>query len=325
MTGALSILHAPLPGLTQFVTVGESLIAFSSDHRWRSSAAAHVRTAGAESNVAIAVVRLGGTATWMGRVGADGLGERVIADLQAEGLVVKAVLDPSPTSLIVKERRHPDLTRVEYHRGDGPGAHLRPEDLDPASIAGAAILHLTGVTAALSASALETVRAAIAIAKSAGVLVSFDVNYRSKLWSVATARPVLRVLAAEADLLFVGDDELHLLTHEIGDDLTAAEWALDQGVREVVLKRGARGAAAVVRGRIVETDARRTRVVDAVGAGDAFAGGYIAELLAGHDLDARLATGVACGAAAVASAGDWEDSLTRADLRALDSSARVDR
>lgn len=284
-----------------------------------------LKIGGAESNTAIAAARLGAAATWMGKIGNDGLGELVSATIRGQGVHVHTTVADVPTSLMVKERRSPTATRISYYRATGPGSRLTPDDLDEAAIREAGALHLTGITAALSVSARETVYAAVEIARAAAVPVSFDVNYRSALWSAADASPVLRDLAARADILFVGDDERDLLTSGGASDRLVAEQLSAAGPQEVVLKQGARGAAVYHADGFIEAPALPVGVVDVVGAGDAFAGGYLAEILAGKPVQQRLATAIACGAYATTTLGDWESAPTRQDLQTLGRETGVAR
>lgn len=167
---------------------------------------------GAESNFAVAVSRLGASATWIGRVGSDSLGERVVRELRAEGLTVHAVVDlDAPTGLMIKERRTSDASRVWYYRAGSAGSHLSPEDLPPNVIETAALLHVTGITPALSTSAAATITTAIDRASHAGVPVSFDINHRSSLWRDRDPAPLYRQLAARSTIVFAGYDEARLI------------------------------------------------------------------------------------------------------------------
>jgi 2-dehydro-3-deoxygluconokinase len=169
------------------VTLGETMALFSSDRvgPLRHAATMRVGIAGAESNVAIGVRRLGHPAAWIGRVGSDELGHLVLGRLRAERVDVDAAVvdQDAPTGLMVKEHRTADLTRVVYYRRDSAGSRLEPGDLDEARIRAARVLHLTGITPALSATARAAVHAAAETARGAGVPVSLDVNYRAALWS----------------------------------------------------------------------------------------------------------------------------------------------
>lgn len=306
---------------TGLVTVGETMVLLTAAEPGplRHVGSMNVGIAGAESNVAVGAARLGLPAAWIGRVGRDELGTLILSRLRAEGIDVGgAIEDPSvPTSLMLKERRAADIVRVTYYRRDGPGARLHPDDLDHRRIAAAAVLHVTGITPALSPSARATVEAAIDIARGAGVLVSFDLNYRGALWTPDEAGPVLRELARRADIVFAGDDEALLVVDEGPPDVLATRLAeLSSGGCGVV-KLGPRGAVAAVGGSTLELAALQVESLDPVGAGDAFVAGYLVELVAGEPPERCLETAAGCGAFAVTVRGDWEGAPTRAELALL--------
>ncbi|WP_327394674.1 sugar kinase [Streptomyces phaeochromogenes] len=272
---------------------------------------------GAESNVAIALSRLGTPVSWIGRLGMDSVGDRVVRELTAEGVDVHAVRDPdAPTGLMLKERLPGGAVKVWYYRAHGAGARLAPADVDDALVAGAGLLHVTGITPALGATASAAVFHAVDVARGAGVKVSVDVNHRSALWPPETAAPVLRRLVERADIVFAGDDEAALvLGRERADDpeeLAAALTGL--GPAGAVIKLGAEGASALVDGVHHRQAAVPVQVVDPVGAGDAFVGAYLSELMAGADVKRCLDTAALAGALLCTVPGDWEAMPTRAVL-----------
>jgi len=280
---------------------------------------------GAESNVAIGVSRLGGSAAWIGSVGDDSLGDRVVRELRAEGVqVYAAVRSGIRTGLMIKERRTPAITRVSYYRAGSAGSQLVPEQLDTTLIAGAGVLHISGITPALSDSAAETVQRAVTVARDAGVLVSFDVNHRSTLWGNDVASPVYRQLAAASDIVFAGEDEAAMIVGA-GTPRELARGIADLGVSQVLIKLGENGCLALVDGVEYELAAVRVDPVDTVGAGDAFVAGYLAELLDGRDVPARLHTAVRTGAFACLGPGDWESYPSRRELGLLDGGEPVSR
>lgn len=267
---------------------------------------------GAESNVAIALQRLGVPAAWAGRVGDDPLGQRVVRELRAEGVDVLATVDTAAaTGLMIKERPTAATTAVHYYRAGSAGSRLHPDDLPPGWIEDAALLHVTGITALISPTARDAVHAAIRRARAAGVPVSFDINYRSALAPPPVAAPVLRELADAADLVFGGEDELELIG---GTDADAAAALLAAGVAEVIVKRGAAGATARVGADTVDAPGFRIDPVDTVGAGDAFVAGYLSSRLAGDDAATALHRGNTCGAIACLTPGDWEAAPTLREI-----------
>lgn len=277
---------------------------------------------GAETNVAIGLARLGIAVSWLGRVGDDSLGERVAREIRAEGVDVRAVVDSdAPTGLMVKERPSAASTAVHYYRAGSAGSRVADSDLPDCWIEDASLLHVTGITPLLSTSARDTVLAAVARARAAGVTVSFDINYRSALATPAVAGPVLCEIAEHADIVFGGEDEFAILY----PDASAVESAAllrDAGCATTVLKQGPAGATVFVGDATVESSGFVIDAVDTVGAGDAFVAGYLSALLEGLDVDATLRRANACGAMACLTPGDWEAAPTLRDLaRFLDGDA----
>ena len=306
-----------MSGPTDLVTLGETLVRLDSPVAGplRHARSLDLGVAGAESNVAIGVRRLGGTAAWAGGVGDDEFGRLVQMTLAGQGVdVSRVVVDPAaPTALLVKERRTNRLTRVYYYRTGSAGSRLGPSDVPEDLIRSAGILHVTGITAALSDSARAAVDAAVDTARSASVPVSLDLNYRRALWTADEAGRVLRSLAGRADVLFATEAEAGLVVSGGGAaELAVALAAL--GPREVLVKRGQLGATACCDGQLIEVPAHPVTMVDPVGAGDAFAAAYLAERVRGGAVAERLAAAVAAGAYAVTVAGDWEGLPAREEL-----------
>jgi 2-dehydro-3-deoxygluconokinase len=203
--------------------------------------------------------------------------------------------------------------------------------VDTALAAGPRVLHLTGITPALSQEARKAFEYAAERAATDGVVVSLDVNYRSRLWTRDEARAVLGPIARHADILIASDDELDLVASTAlsgsgslaNDDAETALAAslLEQGVGEVVIKRGAAGAGVHTAFGRFEAPAVSVTSIDTVGAGDAFTAGYLSALLDGEDVAGRLQRGAVMGAFAVSTAGDWEGLPSRAELAMLGTTA----
>lgn len=323
----------PAPG-PDVVTIGETMAALRAGGPLRLGGSVRLSVAGAESNVAIGLARLGHSARWIGRVGRDELGELILRTLRAESVDVSyASTDPSrQTGLLIFEPRAGQLVRVSYYRSQSAGSAITAAEVLRGLPCAPRILHITGITPALSPAALDAVTAAVRRARSLGATICLDVNYRSRLWPAGRAGEVLRPLARDADILIASADELPVLS---GDPAAAGELAvpaggpaaaevravaalLASGPGEVVLTRGAAGATVVTAQGEVSLPAHQVAAVDPVGAGDAFAAGYLSGVLDGLDLPERLARGVATSAFAVATEGDWEGLPTRQELQLLD-------
>nr|WP_254925732.1 MULTISPECIES: sugar kinase [unclassified Rhodococcus (in: high G+C Gram-positive bacteria)] len=312
------------------VTFGETMALFRSEHPGPFAHAGNVAVGigGAESNVAIGLQRLGTSAVWCSRLGSDAPGELVRREIRAEGVHVVASEDcTAPTGVMVKELRTPTMQRVTYYRAHSAASQMTPDDVDSDIVSGAALLHVTGITPALSAQAAATWRQVIARTRDSGVRVSFDVNYRSALWSSDAAAQVYREILPFVDVVFAGEDEAALVLgpDHADDPESLARGLAEFGPSQVIIKRGADGAYAIIDDETYRQDAISIDPVDTVGAGDAFVAGYLAELVDGHDPAQRLHTAVRTGAFACLSRGDWEGLPRRRELELLEGCEPVIR
>lgn len=311
------------------VTIGETmaLVTVPSGRHLRGGASAAVGFGGAESNVAIGLARLGVPVTWVSRIGDDAFGSLITRELRGEGVEVLAAVDPAArTGLMVKEELHGRPWRVRYYRDGSAASRMSPADLDApavrAAITAARVLHVTGITAALGETARAAVRAAIEMARDAGVLVSFDVNHRAALWPADRAAPILAELCSRADVVFAGVDEAALVLRrpDPTDARALARELAALGPGTVVVKLGARGALARTDGRTETAEPTPIHVIDPVGAGDAFVAGYLAGLVAGRPVADCLRLGNRLGGAVCRVRGDWEGLPTHDELDQLDTS-----
>jgi 2-dehydro-3-deoxygluconokinase len=319
------------------VALGETMVrlALPEHGRFGANTALSVGIGGAESNVAIAVSRLGITSTWMSRLGDDDFGSMIVRELLSQGVRVIAQRDSAaPTGLLVKEHRQGRPSQVRYYRAGSAASRLSADDVDEEAVSEAGVLHVTGITPALGLGPGAAMTRAIEVARSAGTLVSFDVNYRSTLWSPEQARPALTQILPGVDVLFAGLDEAALIVSgqavtPAGDPWTAGRDAASQlakhGPRHVVIKLGEHGALSLRNGVFEEVAAYPVDVVDPVGAGDAFVGGYLASLVAGNDARGCLEMGARLGAMVCGVPGDWEGLLDWEGAKTLSGAADVIR
>ncbi|MEU3047916.1 sugar kinase [Streptomyces sp. NPDC006984] len=302
--------------MTDLMTLGEAMLTVSLNEAGPlfPGATARLSFAGAEATVAIGVCRQGHRAAWTGVVGADAAGTMILTALRADGVDVTHVrVNPSlPTGLMLRQRRTSDRVLASYYRKGQAGVDLRTEDVDPDLIAGARILHVTGITPALGPGPLEAVRYAVAVARTAGTTVSLDVNYRSTLWSPADAAKALRPLVREADVVFAGPGEAGLLV-EAHSPAGMARALAELGPRQCVIKLGADGALALVDGEVFVQAAVPVSAIDPIGAGDSFVAGYLSGILGGSAPAERLHAAAVCGAFSVSVPGDWEGLPRRAE------------
>lgn len=263
--------------------------------------------AGAEANLAIGLSRLGHSAQFISRVGDDPFGRRIHAVLAAEGVDTTHLLTDATasTGVFFREWLPDGLRRVFYYRRDSAASQMKPEDLQSAMFAGTRIVHLTGITPALSSSCALTTARAIELAHAAGARVSFDPNYRAPLWDASTAQKALLPLMAQADIILLGHEDARVL-FGCEEEATILARCAELGAEMVVLKRAERGACALTKDRTLEIEAEKVEeVIDPVGAGDGFNVGFLAGWLRGYALEEALRLGARLGAAAVMTLGDY--------------------
>ncbi|MGN9782477.1 sugar kinase [Nonomuraea sp. ZG12] len=285
-------------------TLGEALGVVSSG-RVRHEHEARLDVCGPEFTLAVALARLGHTCAYLGKVGADELGARVLTVLRGEGVDVAdmRVTQGGRTGLVLRDTRVGLDPRTTHFRAGSAGSALTPGNVPIDRIGASKMLHVSGVTAALGRDTLEAVRSAVSAARNAEVMISFAVDYRPELWaSVREAEEALTELACDSHLLFVHQDELDLVKPALTPE------------REVVVDRGAKGAS--VRSDRMRYDAPgpQVPVVDTSGSAEAFVAGYISAALDGLTPPERLHRGTLLSAAAVTSASDWQGLPTRGEL-----------
>ncbi len=269
-----------------------------------------VWTGGAEINTAIGVSRLGVASGWLGRVGDDPLGRRVLRSLRGERVDTSLiVVDPdAPTGLYLREWLPDGLRRPHYYRHGGAGTRLSRSDWPtpwPTAAPVPTVVHVTGITAALSDGAAEAIESMVRRSRASGYVVSVDPNYRPMLWpDRQTARQRLGALVAEADLLLLSEEDATLLFDTDEPQLVRdAVGGLRASV--TVFKRGAAGAVVWRGEQEVAVPAEPiTASVDPVGAGDAFNAGFLAATMLDLDLTEAAQCGAWCGARAVERVGE---------------------
>ncbi len=302
------------------ITFGEAMLLLVADQPGplEQVAAFHKRTAGAETNVAIGLARLGFKVGWASRLGTDSMGRYLLAALSSEGIDCShVVLDASQrTGIQFKERvvdgRDP---LVESHRKGSAASHMGVADIDAPWLLSARHLHATGVFAGVSASTLPAAVKSMDLMRAAGRTVSFDPNLRPGLWaSTEHMRAAINDLATRADWVLPGLEEGRLLTHATRPE-DIAHFYRQRGAQRVVVKLGSEGAsfdAAEGTGYVAGFPV--AQVVDTVGAGDGFAVGVVSALLDGLGLPEAVRRGAWIGARAVQVLGDSEGLPTRAEL-----------
>jgi 2-dehydro-3-deoxygluconokinase len=286
------------------LTVGETMALIDpvEDGDLRLGMPLTLRFAGAESNFAIALARLGVPVRWVSRLGRDPLGDLIERGVADEGVDVRWVRrDDTPTGLFLKWRSG-GRSHVLYRRTGSAASRLGPEDVPEETLEGVRLVHLTGITMAISDSARALVVDVARRAKERGGDVLFDPNFRPALPDTPEAAAARqRDVLPFVDWYLCGEEEATLL---LGDSTIPAR---------TVIRLGARGARI---DEVLVPPPRLVDVVDEVGAGDAFAAGFAYGLLQGWAPPDCAHCGNVIASAALAGTGDWETLPRLAEVQA---------
>jgi len=272
-------------GQLDLVTFGETMLRLSPPEGERIETARELdfRTAGAESNVAVAAARLGAEAAWLSKLPDSPLGRRVLVDIRSHGVrPAVAWADPGATrqgTYYLEFGGAPRGTDVVYDRADAAVTTATPGEFDLGLLRAAGTVFTSGITPALSATLRETTASLLETATTAGTTTALDVNYRSKLWTPAEARSTLADLFDHVDTLFCAERDAREVLDRSGDPVPLAAGLREaHGFETVVLTRGGEGAVAAAAAGVHERPAVETETLDPVGSGDdrfAFSGNLV--------------------------------------------------
>ena len=302
-------------------TIGETMLRLSvpAGERLETAARFDLHPGGAESNVAALLARLGRRTAWCGALPDSALGRRVAGELRRTGVDVDHIAWRTTGRIgtyYVEFSQPPRPIQVIYDRADSVAAQLGPDAVAWDALLDTRLLHLTGITPALSPACRVLTAEAIARARAAHVPISFDVNYRGKLWTTEEAKDALRPLIAGVDLLFCGQDDAQRVFGCTGAPQAVLGHLVElSGAHTVVMSIGDGGVLATADGAVLAADALPVGIVDRLGAGDALAAGVIDGWLDGNLADG-LRRGVVLAALALSQHGDMVVT-TRAEMEAL--------
>src|SRR5437763_319345 len=309
-------------------TMGETMVRFTPRGYTRLEDAheLEVRTGGAESNIAVALARLGLRVAWVSKLPRGPLGSLIARRIRSHGVDVDHVVwtDHGRAGLyFIEPGAAPRPTRVIYDRAASAASTLEPSDLDWKVLDSVRHVHLTGITPALSDSCRRTVDRALAEARQRNCTISFDVNFRGRLWGPAEARVALAPLVARVDLLICTEADARLVFQLAGgyQELLRGLAAMCHA-RAVALTLGSNGAGVYDGTRHLQPSAFEVSVVDRVGAGDAFGAGLLWGCLQ-DDLQLGLNYGMAMAALKHSIPGD-EFSATREEVETLIESTALE-
>ena len=267
------------------VALGEPLLEFNATTpgTLQQVRAYEVGYGGDTSNFIVAAARMGASTGYLTRLGDDDFG-RIFLDLwQAEGVdTSKVILDPLHPTGIYFISRTGKVHSFTYYRTHSAASFLAPQDIPQEYISAARVLHTSGISQAISNSACDAVFHAVDIARRAGVRVSYDPNVRLKLWSPGRARSIIIETIRQADFIFPSLEDARFITgYEQPEKM--AEFFLELGPQVVALKLGDQGALLATQDGFLRIPPYRVELFDATGAGDTFAGAFIAAWLRGCD------------------------------------------
>jgi len=288
------------PAAPEILALGEPMVEFN--QTGQGDGRLYLQGFGGDtSNFAIAAARQGAPVGVLGALGDDANGRLLRALWDAEGVDHRDLrADPAGYTAVYFVSHGPQGHEFSFFRQGSAASRMRPADLPRERIAAARVLHLSGITLAISDSSCDSAHAAIDIARAAGVTVSFDTNLRLKLWPLARARALIFDAIARCDLCLPSLDDLQTLTG-LSDPDALVDHCLRLGARRVALKLGAAGALVADAHERHRIAPHPCRPVDATGAGDTFGGAFVARRLAGDDL--RTAGAYAAVAAALSTEG----------------------
>ena len=304
--------------MPELVTMGETMAVFVPDSAGplRYAPGFRLRMAGAESNVAVGLCKLGHSAGWFSGLGKDELGQYVLNSIRAEGVDTACVKwdGEHPTGLMIKQLSAGE-TSVFYYRKGSAASHYSPEDLPLEYLADAKIIHLSGITPALSDSCRATVERMAEFANEKGILLSFDPNIRKKLWVGRDFVPVMKKLLFACQIALLGLDEAEMILG-IREPEEIVRILTEQGVQYSAIKDGGNGAWCAQKGEMLHIPPEPCRCIDPIGAGDGFNAGFLAGILEGRDLAQCGKMGAIAGAMATETLGDIDGYPSREQMEA---------
>jgi 2-dehydro-3-deoxygluconokinase len=309
----MSTAAEPAPAI---VALGEPLIEFN-QHRVDAPKQYLQGFGGDTSNMAIAAARLGASVGYVTRIGSDAFGSMLMTLWRNEGVDTRGVTrDPEAPTGVYFVTHGLAGHEFSYLRANSAASRMRPDTLPVDFIRGTRLLHVSGISQAISQSACDTVAAAIALAGESGAQISYDTNLRLKLWPLEKAREVILPTIGMSDWCLPSLDDARLLFD--ADDVDAVLAALHAaGARTVVLKCGAEGCIVSDGQRREKMAPHRVATVDATGAGDCFDGAFAARIIAGDDAVAAARYANAAAALATTGFGAVAPLPRDADVRAL--------
>lgn len=270
------------------ISFGEPLFEFSQLPNQKGPISYLSGFGGDMSNFAISAARQGAKVAIFTHIGADVFGDQFIQLWENEKVdtswVVRHPTAPTGIYFISHDQRGHHFT---FYRKGSAAALVQPSDVPTDALANAKLLHISAITHAISPNSSDAVFEAIQIAKNKHKLISFDTNLRLKLWPLARARAVIHETIHHVDFCMPSLDEAQLLTG-LNEADEIADFYLNLGAKNVILKMGSEGAMLANSDQRIITKGHKVATVDATGAGDCFSGAFLSQVVQGKNLEDAL-------------------------------------
>lgn len=307
--------------MSEVITIGETMAALTPKgtgylHYMKDY---EMRIAGAESNLAIGVCKLGHSASWISSLGDDELGYFVNNNIRAEGVDTHYVQFDMEhrTGVMFKQVLPGKETSVFYYRENSAAANMKAESLTEEMFTGGKILHVTGITPVLSKDCEEMIYRAVELGRKAGLKISFDPNIRKKLWKDKDYTAVLQKIVAYTSILMLGLEEAEVLYGTTEKEEIIRKFFENPEAEYIAIKDGSKGAYVADRSGGFVIPPHPCNPIDPIGAGDAFNSGFLCGLLDGKSVkEAGEIAGIA-GALATESYGDIEGYPTKENMERI--------
>jgi 2-dehydro-3-deoxygluconokinase len=316
------------------ISVGEAMLRFTPPNGMRieQTLSFDVVVGGAELNVAVGMSRIGARTAWLSRLPDSPLGRIVGNQARVHRVDTRHIVwtDPETSRLgtfFLETGAVPRAGEITYDRKNSAASTMQPDDWDwPALLGQTRVFLVSGITPALSPSCRAMTFAAVRAAKAAGCAVACDINYRSKLWSPEEAAACLRELLPRVDVILTGGGDLKIIFGVEGKPAQLARWLREEfGVPVASVGRRRGNAASGMQGRrsVVATErgvftgaGAEFQPLDPIGAGDAYAAGFLVGLLETDDEEKAVTYGDAMAALKHTVPGDF-CVVSRAELDAV--------
>lgn len=301
--------------MSDVITIGETMVSFiPSEHgALRYVTDFKKKIAGAESNLAIGLSKLGHKAGWISRLGKDELGYYVRNWIRSEGIDTSYVMFDGEhrTGLMIKETNFSKESKVYYYRENSAASFLCKDDLPLEYLKKAKVIHLTGITPVLSDSCKQMVDFLMEFGKENNILISFDPNIRKRLWKGKDLRKYMESISLQSDIVLLGLEEAETLFHTRQINQIVEKLKNEGRAKYIAIKDGGKGAWVSNTVDTIKIPPYPCKVLDPIGAGDGFNAGFLAGILQKESLEICGKMGAIVGALATETTGDTEGYPTK--------------